>query len=180
MRQIHPIFWVLPLENSHNINNNCFRSLIILWSLILLCCIRNRFGVFKLFKLDLSFIFCSIGPILNDSLREKFIARYSLSRACVCVFAGYRAHLLTYEPNLWVKWSMGHKENTHFFVFRNFHFYAFYWHFSIFSLYNTSIFCFQATGHSFSCRNMIFGLREPCTIGNWRLLTFFENAIFYG
>ena len=35
--------------------------------------------------------------------------------------------------------------------------------------------CFQATGHSFSCRNMIFGLREPCTIGNWRLLTFFEN-----
>ena len=27
-------------------------------------------------------------------------------------------------------------------------------------------FCFQATGHSFSCRNMIFGLRESCTIGN--------------
>ena len=42
------------------------------------------------------------------------------------------------------------------------------------------IFCFQATGHSFSCRNMIFGLRELCTIGNWRLLTFFENSIFYG
>ena len=38
--------------------------------------------------------------------------------------------------------------------------------------------CFQATGHSFSCRNMIFGLREPCTIRNWRLLTFFENSIF--
>ena len=40
--------------------------------------------------------------------------------------------------------------------------------------------CFQATGLSFSCRNMISGLREPCTIRNWRLLTFFENSIFYG
>ena len=26
--------------------------------------------------------------------------------------------------------------------------------------------CFQATGHSFSPRNVIFGLREPCTIKN--------------
>ena len=160
---MHPIFWVLPLENSHNINNNCFRSLndpsitmlvvsviwtgtmsitkmlIILWSLTpfsLLCCIRNRFGVFKLFKLDLSFIFCSIGPILNDCLREKSSLLGIHFR--VCVFAGYRAHLLTYEPNFWVKWSLGHEKKTHFFVFRNFHFYAFYWHFSIFSLYNIS------------------------------------------
>ena len=28
------------------------------------------------------------------------------------------------------------------------------------------ILCFLATDHSFSSRNMIFGLREPCTIGN--------------
>ena len=41
-------------------------------------------------------------------------------------------------------------------------------------------FWFQATGHSFSPRNVIFGLREPCTIINWRLLTLFENSIFYG
>ncbi len=63
---------------------------------------------------------------------------------CVCLYAGYRAHLLTYEPNFWVKWSMGHEKKKHFFVFRNFHFYAFYWHFSIFSLYNTSIFLFSS------------------------------------
>jgi len=41
-------------------------------------------------------------------------------------------------------------------------------------------FLFQATGHIFSPRNVIFGLREPCSIQNWRLLTFFENSIFHG
>ena len=39
-------------------------------------------------------------------------------------------------------WDM--RKKTHFFVFRNFHFYAFYWHFSIFSLYNTSNFLFSS------------------------------------
>ena len=62
----------------------------------------------------------------------------------VCLHAGYRAHLLTKECNFWVKWSLGHEKKTHFFVFRNFHFYAFYWHFSIFSLYNTSNFLFSS------------------------------------
>ena len=41
-------------------------------------------------------------------------------------------------------------------------------------------FWFQASGHSFSPRIVIFGLSEPCTIENWRLLIFFENSIFYG
>ena len=41
-------------------------------------------------------------------------------------------------------------------------------------------FWFQASGHSFSPRIVIFGLSEPCTIENWRLLKFFENSIFYG
>ena len=36
-------------------------------------------------------------------------------------------------------------------------------------------FLFQATGHSFSPRNVIFGLREPCTIRNWRRFISFEN-----
>ena len=37
---------------------------------------------------------------------------------------------------------------------------------------------FQATSHSFSPRNVIFGLREPCTIRNWRLLYFFLKILF--
>ena len=41
-------------------------------------------------------------------------------------------------------------------------------------------FWFQAPGHSFSPRNVIFWLREPCTIENWRLLKKIENSIFYG
>ena len=35
----------------------------------------------------------------------------------VCLHAGYRAHLLTYELNFWVKWSLGHDEKTIFFCF---------------------------------------------------------------
>ena len=53
--------------------------------------------------------------------------------------------------------------------------------FSRFFPYITLVnFWFQASGHSFSPRIVIFGLSEPCTIENWRLLKFFENSIFYG
>ena len=41
-------------------------------------------------------------------------------------------------------------------------------------------FGFQATGHRFSPRNMINGLREPCTIRNWKHLKIFKNSFFYG
>ena len=61
-------------------------------------------------------------------------------------------------------WDM-RKENT-FFVFQNVHIYTFYMHFSVNYLYNTSDTCFQATGHRFSPKNLIFGLRESCTIEN--------------
>ena len=79
---------------------------------------------------------CFIGPILDDRLKETFLKpwkgvlcihfRACLRTVCVslclcvCLYAGYRAKLSTKEPN--------------FFVFRNFHVYAFYWYFSIFSL----------------------------------------------
>merc|ERR1711923_179415 len=62
-------------------------------------------------------------------------------------------------------WDM--RKKRIFFVFRNLHFYAFYRHFFDFFPYITLVnFWFQATRHSFSPRNMIFGLREPCTIRN--------------
>ena len=71
----------------------------------------------------------------------RFFPLYNTSKFLpVFLSAGYRAHLLTYESNFWVEWSLGHEKKTHFFGFRNFHFYAFHRHFSIFSLYNTSKF----------------------------------------
>ena len=75
-------------------------------------------------------------------------------------------------------WDM--RKKRIFLFFEIFIFTLFIGIFRFFPYITLVIFCFQATGHSFSCRNMIFGLREPCTIGNWRLLTFFENSIFYG
>ena len=38
--------------------------------------------------------------------------------------------------------------------------------FDFFPYMTPVFFLFQATGHSFSSRNVIFGLREPCTIRN--------------
>ena len=71
------------------------------------------------------------------------------------------------------------EKNNNFFVFWNFHFFAFYRHFFDFFPYIILVnFLFQATGHSFSPRNVKFGSREPYTIRNWRLLNLFENSIF--
>ena len=95
------------------------------------------------FLLDRSLM---IGWRTNSWNPERVSSVFTFVSVCVsvCLYAGYRAHLLTYEPNFWVKWSLGHEKKTHFFVFRNFHFYAFYRHFSIFSLYNTSKFLFSS------------------------------------
>ena len=41
-------------------------------------------------------------------------------------------------------------------------------------------FCFQATGHIFAPRDVIFVLRGPFTIRKKRRLTLLENFIFYG
>ena len=76
---------------------------------------------------------------------------------CVCVYAGYRAHLLTYEPNFWVKWSLGHEKKRIFLFFKIFIFTLVIGIFRFFPYITLVNFCFQATGHSFSCRNMIFG-----------------------
>ena len=44
------------------------------------------------------------------------------------------------------------RKKNKFFVFRNFHFYAFYRHFSNFPYRTLVFFCFQVTGHSYSPR----------------------------
>ena len=57
-----------------------------------------------------------------------------------------------------------------FFVFRNFHFYAFYGHFSIYSLYNTSKFLFS------SYQSQVFHLRCDVlvdrTVYHFKIVTF--------
>ena len=59
----------------------------------------------------------------------------------------------------------------------SFHIYTFYWNVSILALYTTSL-CFQATGHSFSPRNMIFRLREPGWY-HYKRLDNFQRIIFF-
>ena len=54
-------------------------------------------------------------------------------------------------------------------IFRNFHFYAFYGHFKIFSLYNTSKFLFSSYQSQLSSTDMIFGFIGPFTIRKQRL-----------
>ena len=96
-------------------------------------------------------------PIFDDRLKEQLFV-------CLCVCKRATEH------TFWLIFSL----------FEIFIFTLFIGIFQFFPYITLVIFLFQATGHSFSCRNMIFGLREPCTIGNWRLLTFSENSIFYG
>ena len=43
------------------------------------------------------------------------------------------------------------------------------------ALFHRCVYMLNILGQS---RNVIFGLREPCTIKNWRLLNIFENSIF--
>ena len=95
---------------------------------------------------------------------------------CVCVSVRARAAGHTFWPRnlifgLGDPWDI--RKKTHFFVFRIFHFYAFYRHF-FFPYITLIMFLFQATGHSFSPSNVIFVFREPCTIENWRLFIFFK------
>ena len=118
------------------------------------------------------------GPFLDDRLKEKNpetlkeCSLYSLSCLSVCV----RATGHTFWPRNLIfglsdPWDMRKKR-----IFLFFEIFIFTLFIGIFRLlpYITQIFYFfQATGHSFSPRNVIFGLREPCTIGNWRLLIFF-------
>ena len=70
------------------------------------------------------------------------------------------------------------RKKTIFLFFEIFIFTLFIGIFRFFPYITLIYFWFPATGHSFSPRNVIFGLREPCTIRNWRL-DFFFNFIFY-
>ena len=44
---------------------------------------------------------------------------------CVCVSTGYRVHLLTWEPNFRVEWSLGHEKKCILFCFLKFLFLCF-------------------------------------------------------
>ena len=118
------------------------------------------------------YIFVTIGPILDDRLKEKFLKPLnSLSCVCVCLSVCPSVRGLQNTPfNIW---TLGHEKKRLFF-FSKFSFYALYCHFSFFPPYITLVnFGFQATGHSFSPRNdVISGLRKPCR--NWRLLRFLK------
>ena len=113
-----------------------------------------------------------IGPILDDRLKEKLLKPWKVAlcfhfRVCLSVrlSAGYKWHLLTLEPNFWDEWSSGHEKETHFFIFLKFSFLRFLLTFFDLSKYNTSIFYFfQATGNSFSPRDVIIRLRKTFTI----------------
>ena len=90
----------------------------------------------------------------------------------VCVFAGYWAHLLTWEPNLWVERFLGHEKETYLFLFSKFSCLRFLLvFFDFFPLYNTSKFWVSS---NFSPRNVIFRSREPCIISNWRFFHFLQ------
>ena len=84
--------------------------------------------------------FLSIGPILDDRLKEKLMkswkgAHSSHLRVCVCLSVRLRATDHTFWPRNFLGWVfLGTWEKTILFVFRNFHFYAFYRHYSIFFL----------------------------------------------
>merc|ERR1711923_229321 len=71
-------------------------------------------------------------------------------------------------------WDM--KKKPHFLFFEIFIFTLFIGIFRLFPYITLVNFWFQAPGHSFSPRNVIWGLREPCTIENSRLL----KIPFYG
>ena len=85
--------------------------------------------------------FLSIGPILDDRLKEKLLkswkgAHSSHLRVCVCLSVRPWGTDHTFWPRNLIfglsdPWDM--RKKRVFFVFRNFHFYAFYRHFSILS-----------------------------------------------
>ena len=126
----------------------------------------------------------NIGPLLDDRLKEKFLKPWKGVLSIhfrVCLSVCTRATEDTFWPRNLIfgssdPWNM--RKKRIFLFFEIFIFTLFIGIFLFFPYITLVNFCFQATSHSFSCRNMIFWLREPCTIGNWRLLKFFENSIF--
>ena len=115
----------------------------------------------------------SIGPILDDRLNrkkswnpERVPTSHSLCvcmcvcvRVCVCVcvclWMGYRSHLLAKEPIFWVEWSLRKKG-----IFLEIFIFTLFMDIFRFDSYITLVFLFyfQATGHSFWPKDVIFGV----------------------
>ena len=98
--------------------------------------------------------------VIDDRLKEKVLKPWEDALCIhfrVCLYASYKTHLLTYEPNFWDEWSLGHeKKNTLI---------------KIFSLYNTRTFFVSSLGMwYFGWENLV-----TCKIED---LTFFLNSIF--
>ena len=74
-----------------------------------------------------------------------FLKPRKVSCPCVsiCVFAGYWAHLLTWEPNLWVERFLGHEKETYLFLFSKFSCLRFLLVFFDFFPYITQVFFFK-------------------------------------
>ena len=102
---------------------------------------------------------------------ERSIYTYKTWILSVCMSVCPRFFSATKSPSfmkMWLKASFGPGWSMTKPDFRYFHYIT------------LLFFLFHATGQSFSPRNVIFGLREPWTIRNWRLLIFFGNSFFYG
>ena len=139
----------------------------------------------------------AIGPILDDRLKEKLLkpwkgALCSHFRVCfsVSLFLCFSVSLFlctrATDHSFWPRnlilgvsdpWDI--RKKRIFLFFEIFIFTLFIGIFRFFPYITLVNFGFHSTGHNFSPRDMIFGLRESCTIRNWRLLTFFANSIFY-
>ena len=134
-----------------------------------------------------------IGPILDERLKGKILKPWkgALSSQSVCPSVCLSVRLSVCEratgQTFWPRnlifglsdpWDM--RKKRIFLFFEIFIFTLFIGIFRFFPYITIVNFWFQASGHSFSPRIVIFGLSEPCTIENWRLLTFFENSILYG
>ena len=133
-----------------------------------------------------------IGPILDDRLKEKFeffiftlfIGIFRFFPYITLAFFVFKLPAIVFHVGIWyLCWenlvpyeieNFWHFLKIPFFTVKGVIFLDFFPYTSI----TLVIFWFQATGHRFSPRNVMFGLREPCTIIDWRLLTFFENSIF--
>ena len=106
-------------------------------------------------------------------------------KGVLCIHFRVRVCLRATEHTLWPRnlifglndeWDMRKKR---IFFFKIFIFTLLIGIFLFFPNTTLVFFLFQATGHSFSHMNVIIGLREHCTIENWRLLIFlFFYSIF--
>ena len=127
-----------------------------------------------------------IGPILDDRLKENSwnpervpsvvtlcVCLSVCLCVCLCVCAQATGH--TFWPRNLIfglsdPWDM--RKKRIFLFFEIFIFTLFIGIFRFFPYITLVNFWFQASGHSFSPRIVIFGLSEPCTIENWRLSDF--------